>query len=463
MTDWFVNVNNTSGTEDGTSEATGWTDLVYVSSTEWGTSITGGDRLFIKAGENGLTYDLVGSNQYFSTFSNNMAINNSGLEDAPVEVIGYPYDGTTSDVPMNEDRPAIYCDRSNGSAIFINGGHVCKHLRFIVPAYTLDNLGSQVVFDDVGTRVENVSVTKLDGAGGGDRGGVVEISYGAEVEGSEFVDLTSDLNWPTRDSGFNCNFTCFSSSAPKGCVFKQQTSSYFFRYRTSYSSEIWRNCIFISNGNALGILEASLNASAQAISSIRFENCIFYNMNVGFNPFVPSTSGNVDTETEWRSRSFKFSAENCIFENCGTAIQVPSYTSPEGWTTGTFSMNHAVQIGNCVFALNTINMSGDMEETNSIYASGSVFVDAPNGDFRLNNIAGRGALVKEKIPDFEMNLILNGALKHNPRAFNAAYKPFSVTDSGVFSLGTGDVGDTVNVSGRSYQKVDDSPIVWRVV
>ena len=41
--------------------------------------------------------------------------------------------------------------------------------------------------------------------------------------------------------------------------------------------------------------------------------------------------------------------------------------------------------------------------------------------------------------------------------------PFTTTDTGSFALGTGGVGDTVIVSGRSFQKVDDDPIVWRRV
>ena len=39
---------------------------------------------------------------------------------------------------------------------------------------------------------------------------------------------------------------------------------------------------------------------------------------------------------------------------------------------------------------------------------------------------------------------------------------FTTTDTGSFDLGTGGAGDTVVVSGRSYQKVSDTPIVWRV-
>ena len=40
---------------------------------------------------------------------------------------------------------------------------------------------------------------------------------------------------------------------------------------------------------------------------------------------------------------------------------------------------------------------------------------------------------------------------------------FRLTPSGNLSLGTADVGDTVTVSGRSFQKISDNPIVWRRV
>jgi len=38
---------------------------------------------------------------------------------------------------------------------------------------------------------------------------------------------------------------------------------------------------------------------------------------------------------------------------------------------------------------------------------------------------------------------------------------FTTTDTGSLSLGTGGVGDTVNVSGKAFQLVQDNPRVWR--
>jgi hypothetical protein len=41
--------------------------------------------------------------------------------------------------------------------------------------------------------------------------------------------------------------------------------------------------------------------------------------------------------------------------------------------------------------------------------------------------------------------------------------PFSVTTSGELNLGTGDVGDVVDVSGNSFQLTQINPRVWRNV
>ena len=48
-------------------------------------------------------------------------------------------------------------------------------------------------------------------------------------------------------------------------------------------------------------------------------------------------------------------------------------------------------------------------------------------------------------------------------AFVRKASPVFVGDTGDLSLGSGSVGDVVVVSGRSFQKIDDDPIVWRRV
>ena len=413
MTDWYVNINNTSGTEDGTSEATGWTDLNDVRANYWGTAsgITGGDRLFIKAGESGATYDIIGSNVYFSTDENNMTLDGVGTMRVPIEIIGYPFDGTTSDIPMNDDRPLIYLGRNNGSSFYIRGGNMCSHLRFYDPGFETDNNSSGGLdIQEVGTVVRNCSVIRANNSSIGNRSVAFSAGYNCDIRACEVEDLMTSANWPTRDSDYNINFVAFSGVDMKGCVFKQQTPSYFFRWRNRYGAERFENCIFIGNDNSLGVLEADSTSYLNGYSSVIFDNCVFYNMGTAFKVPVPTAIGNAaqDTEAEWRNQHSKIQFNNCIFESNTKAIEVPSYTDPSGWLSGDFYVDHMVYLKNCVFAQNTTDIDGTVINENPIYASGSVFRDAANGDFRLNSTSGAGALVQSKLPNFEYNMILSG-------------------------------------------------------
>lgn len=430
MTDWFMNINNTSGTYNGTSEATGWTDFNDVRVSHWGSSITGGDRLYVKAGQNGLTYGIEGGNNYFSSEHGNMALNNHGVADKAVDIIGYPYAGTTSDIPLGDDRPCVVCRRTNGQTWFMRKGGKMSNIRFETPPDATDNRTAHVDLSDAGTVVKNCAVVTKDGTIG-DRMQNVNLAYGVNVMGCEFDDQVEASNWPTRDAGYNVNFTCFSSNEINGCVFKQRTPSFFFRFRNTYGRETWKNCIFIGTPNCLGIVDnVTYTAAGQQLSGgIKFDNCIFYNMGVGFNPPMITSAGSRTTESSWRTQYGAFSARNCIFENCGKAIKSPAdYADPSGWVSGNFSYNSTVAIRDCVFAQNTTNMEGDLNEAGSVYATGSVFKNAAAGDFRLNDIPGRGALVKQKLPMFEFNLLSN--MGFNPRPGENSFEEQVVVVSG---------------------------------
>ena len=229
MTDWFMNINNTSGTYNGTSEATGWTDFNDVRESHWGSSITGGDRLYVKAGQNGLTYGIEGGNNYFSSEHGNMALDSGGVADDAVDIIGYPYAGTTNDVPLGDDRPCVVCRRTNGQTWFMRKGGKMSNIRFETPPDAADNRTAHVSLQDPGTVVKNCAVVHKDGTIG-NRMQCVDLAYGVNVMGCEFDDQVEASNWPTRTAGFNVNFTCFSSNEVNGCVFKQRTPSFFFRF-----------------------------------------------------------------------------------------------------------------------------------------------------------------------------------------------------------------------------------------
>lgn len=469
MTDWFVNVNNTSGTEDGTSEATGWTNLNTVRSTYWGitSGITGGDRLFIKAGENGATYDLIGSNVFFSTDQNNMTLDGLGTMKDPIEIIGYPFDGTTSDVPMTDDRPLIHCGRTNASSFYLRGGNICSNLRFYDPGYQSNGSGiAGLDVEENGTVLRNCSVIRANNASIGNRSLAFDSAYNCDIRACEFEDLVTSANWPTRDPGYNVNFVAFSGVDMKGCVFKQQTPSYFFRWRNRYGAERFENCIFIGNNNSLGVLEADDTTYCNGYSTAIFDNCIFYNMGTAFKLNVPTDVGNAaqDTETEWRYYYGRIQFNNCIFESNTKAIEIPSYTDPSGWLSGDFYVDHMVFMKNCVFAQNTTDIDGKVINENPIYASGSVFQDAANGDFRLNDTAGAGALVKSKFPSFEYNMILSGNQRFQDGALNK-FVEVAVDTGGV----TGEFDSSLSLnstvtfgSGKTFRLASKTGIpVWR--
>jgi len=409
MTDWFCNINNTSGIEDGTSEATGWTDITQ--SRPGVNGVTGGDRIWIKAGDGGLTYGLVGTNVYWNMGPSRI-ISTYADPKKVIEVIGYA--GATSDpVPMGDERPHVFLARSNGASFYCEDGCHLSHVRFSSNPYPSNNstIGHLSISDGFAT---NVSMIRNDGAAVGDRATSAEISSGSTVIGSEFVDDVTDANWPTRDPGYDANFTLFDISEVTGCVFKQLTTSYMGRVRSTYGSIIFKDCIFVGNGNCRALCEMG-SYLTNGMSTYRFVRCVFYNMDTGFIVTGPTSVGNVDTEAEWQNVYDRVSFRQCIFENCGTGVDVPAYTAPPGWLSGTFSMEHVVQLVDCVFANNTIaNYSGDMNVINPIQLTGTAFVDAPNGDFRLNDLPGQGRRILERLPNFEMNnIFING--KFNPR------------------------------------------------
>jgi hypothetical protein len=417
MTDWFCNINNTSGTEDGTSEATGWTDLQDAIPSASGP--TGGDRIWIKAGDGGATYGLVGTNKFWNMGTAKINSASSPYNKQVVQVIGYA--GATSDpIPMGDERPHIFLARTNGVGFFPEDGCHLSHVRFSSDPFAGNNstVGQLSFSDGYGT---NVSMIRNDGAAVGDRSMCALLESGSTVIGSEFDDRVTDANWPVRDVGYDANFSLSDVSEITGCVFKQLTTSYMARIRSTFGSAIYKDCIFIGNGNCTGFCDMG-NYLTNGMPTYRFVRCIFYNMGTGFVVTAPNTVGNTDTEPEWQNTYDRLSFRQCIFENCGTGVDVPAYTAPVGWASGTFSMEHIVTLTDCIFANNTTaNYSGDMNVTNPIQLTGTAFIDAPNGDFRLNDIAGQGRLIKERLPNFEMNnIFMNG--KFNPRP-NQAFIP----------------------------------------
>lgn len=128
----------------------------------------------------------------------------------------------------------------------------------------------------------------------------------------------------------------------------------------STGTQMFYGCIFDTNGAA--------NISSTGASYVIATNCIFYG----------TTGSGVDFTAAPNTAIF----QNCVFESNSTYGVSASGTYPQ------------VRFLNCAFYNNTTgkyqNMSS-FQSTGEIAASATVFTDAANGNFKLNNAAG-GAL-----------------------------------------------------------------------
>ena len=97
------------------------------------------------------------------------------------------------------------------------------------------------------------------------------------------------------------------------------------------------------------------------------------------------------------------------------------------------------------------------QEQNPTYLTSDPFVSVVNKDFSIKDasLSEFGNAKSFTQPGASGDTTTSNAL--------VPLRRFTVTTSGSLSLGTGDVGTTVVVSGKSFQKVSNSPIVWNVI
>lgn len=150
-----------------------------------------------------------------------------------------------------------------------------------------------------------------------------------------------------------------------------------------------------------------------------------------------------------------------IFAQCekvveGTSTYPDFYFWPgySGDTSTHASSGQLIRASNNFFYANTSNGDLPAQETPT-YLTTDPFVDAANKDFTLKNPDDFG---------YAKNFLQAGASGDTiTRNALVNIAPFQISDSGTFALGTGGVGDIVNVSGKSFQLVQDNPRAWRRV
>jgi len=205
-------------------------------------------------------------------------------------------------------------------------------------------------------------------------------------------------------------------------------------------------CLFVNSGTGTNNDGVRVFGSSNS-NGVTILNCTFYNF--GGNAIVDTEGiANITTQPNIYYGN--------LFYNCGNGI-----VNAQGVNVNTLAMCAASNAFGSITSNQVSNISVNFDP---ITLTASPFEDTT--DFQINDTSGGGASIRglrgvPDVKDFESDVRVefgtHGGVIPNPNLV------FATSDEGFLSLGTGDVGDTVTVSGRSFQKVDDDPIVWRRV
>jgi hypothetical protein len=389
MTDIFCNIDNT-GVTNGTSHVTGFTRIqdAYAGATM-------GDRIYVAAGTT--HYAAIGSDRILNSdldMTTAKPWNRKGIS-----IIGIGSAGiTASNIPVGDDRPLVYCAVTTTSSysVYIPAGSSVSNIRFTGLRMAAASWESGGLVAGTNVRVYNCKFT------GENTNEVIGqnqlvVSFTGTITDCEFIEELDQSNWPARVQSTDCSFYMDTPDI-RNCVFRITSNlevPCFTRNRSSWASTRVDNCIFYGNGYQTSALLPNGTVQCTPYSGVRFHGCIFYNLANGYDVQIPTSIYNVGTEAGWAARARYNRLQDCIFANCGNGVVVASYIDPSGWVSGTFSMEHVTLVSRCFFHdITTANLSGDLSTDQIYQLSSDPFVDAANGDFRLNDTAGGGADIK---------------------------------------------------------------------
>ena len=232
---------------------------------------------------------------------------------------------------------------------------------------------------------------------------------------------------------------------------------------------LFTRCIFHDNQTDPSSFQHITGTNSLNGQGVAHEDCVFYNNGYDTSNIVCFLHAHTEQTYDRIS--------NCIFfNNTGTALFLENAQSSDAsYVTSVYGR----KIFNNVFVNN--NKAIEFEDEPGLRFSGfynNLFYNNTSEDVPsyIQGMTGAGNNIVED-PQFtngysgdfsvpsDSPLYTKTLLNHGMPigGYFVQKKEFSVTDEGSLSLGTGGVGDTVIVSGRSFQKVDDDPIVWRRV
>jgi len=418
MTQYYLNSISGSDSNVGTSEAQAWASF-----TKAFQSVTGGDVLWVKGA--GATY---------------ASVNNINTNYFP-RLIVEGYDSVTGDKCIDGTPPKFT------TRIFSLGGKVSVS-NF---SAEVDNSTSVLDVRYGGSEFENITIYDKNVNTTTYNGGIFSMSESNPLKrGIRYIPSDSAvfkiatnggvINWYTQafrsyfeGSVFDFSNVESSSGSEEFDVLQQLYTGH--RTFSSYGN------VFMGNPNETGMRCINFRYQSTSVDFL-IENTVFYNFGIGIRFTTDIADQQTLTDTI-RSRGSKLLIRNCFFVNCGTGIDFQS------------GFDFHPDIHNCVFYNCTVGgiVNGNGNDHNSRYVTQNPF-DPVNR--RLNNY-GKSLL------NLQYQSGTDTVTSDTRREFYQVPVPtkFARTTDNSISLGTGVVGDTVNVSGKAFQLVQDNPRVWR--
>ena len=421
MTEYYLNNITGSDSNSGTSEADAWASFA------WAFGITAGlvcgDTLWVK----GTTSDYTSQNITFP-------------DDKP-KVRVYGYSSATGDSCSTGLMPSV---NSSGTWSYNRidlQNFVINPTRTVWYGSCMDLSG-----DSARSTLENLQFRITDTANSS-----IGIAYGGSdsvattIKSMHFsvVDSTPSARVNTSN-GIFLEGNNGSRVSTIGCILDGRNviggTGLVYSNNTGYSTLSHEGSIFIGDPdethNGLHYIISSTT------SALRVRKCIFYNLDVAIKLVTSLT----DNSSLYMNNNATWIIEDCVFVNCGTGIELDA--NIPNWISLT--------IKNCIFYnMTSYEINGNATIINKISATQNPY-DPDN--YCLSDYGN-------SLIDYPYRTWNGSSFVINERRqlLDAPIRKFGVTDTGSLDLGTGGVGDTVTVSGRSFQKVDDDPIVWRRV
>ena len=344
-----------------------------------------------------------------------------------------------------------------------------SYFEFDLSGYTYSRWLTLFGNDTGAILFENI---KWSGADSSNMDTLIECSYHTALGQSEFVNCIFEDNdflqgifswraWGIQPEFRKCVFRRNNSYSSSSCLFQNGSAT-----SRNNNGLLFDSCIIEENQTKIGSSNYVLICHSLGF---QLSDCAFYNNGKDVSSICVYLGSYAN---DARDRI----GNNIFFNNAGTAIY------SRGSVNSTAPYNYSVydqHVQGNVFVLNNKSIDFQYEPgvrrttfSNNVFYNNTV-EDIPS---YIKSMPGNTASNYVFDPEFTNGYSGDFSVPHDSRLFSYSTVPgvpiggafvqkklFTTTDSGTFALGTGGVGDTVTVSGRSYQKIDDSPIVWRTV